>query len=425
MKFGVAKELITPDFATHMIGFAECYKKTFNSIHDDIFVRAIVMDDGKSRHLILSFDLLFHDLSLTLSVNEEASKYNIKPEQIMVSYTHTHYAPAVNGYFSELSHPEYEIFLRERMRSCIRKCFLNFFDGIMLYGRIRADENISRRNPVNGMIEMAPCLSAEKDDELNIFCINDLEGNTRSILFSYSCHPVTMKARMTISSEFPGRVCSLLESEYYGCTPLFVQALAGDVRPRLTAVMGKFVPGSFEDIDEMALALFQKIKTVVARPDRLTPVMLSLKGIRFVLPLKLKVFDRDYFEKELETNDYEALRYRASVILKNYDTMTDICPLAGGVWQLALGFYMVFLGGEVCSDTKRVIRKAFPNKNILVTAYNDSTAYIPSDKIIAEGGYEAEGSVTEYTLKGRFVPGIDEMMIKIISEAFNQFSKDE
>ena len=53
--------------------------------------------------------------------------------------------------------------------------------------------------------------------------------------------------------------------------------------------------------------------------------------------------------------------------------------------------------------------------------YTDSTAYVPSDKIISEGGYEHEGSIVEYRLKGAFAPGIDKLVVDAIKAAMADF----
>ena len=78
--------------------------------------------------------------------------------------------------------------------------------------------------------------------------------------------------------------------------------------------------------------------------------------------------------------------------------------------------YIAFLCGEVCVEVKQHIKKAFGDKKVIFIGYGDSTAYIPDDKIIQEGGYEAEGSVVEYGLKGKFKPGVDKKMQDSYSE---------
>jgi hypothetical protein len=76
------------------------------------------------------------------------------------------------------------------------------------------------------------------------------------------------------------------------------------------------------------------------------------------------------------------------------------------------------MGGEPCYEVKRKLERLFPGVTLLFWGYADATAYIPDDQIIVEGGYEAEGSVVEYGLKGPFRPGIDKRMAETFTAAF-------
>lgn len=64
-----------------------------------------------------------------------------------------------------------------------------------------------------------------------------------------------------------------------------------------------------------------------------------------------------------------------------------------------------------------------PDATVLCFGYNDAIAYVPSDKIIEEGGYEAEGSVTEYRLKGRIAPGVDKIYCDALKQTAAEMNK--
>ena len=65
------------------------------------------------------------------------------------------------------------------------------------------------------------------------------------------------------------------------------------------------------------------------------------------------------------------------------------------------------MGGEVCYEVKRILEPLFAPGDLIFVGYADATAYIPSDSIIEEGGYEPEGSVVEMCLKGPIALGVD------------------
>ena len=52
MKFGTAKEIITPTFPTRIACYSD-FTSDFSAIHDDVFVRCLVIDDGNEKVVIM------------------------------------------------------------------------------------------------------------------------------------------------------------------------------------------------------------------------------------------------------------------------------------------------------------------------------------------------------------------------------------
>jgi hypothetical protein len=87
--------------------------------------------------------------------------------------------------------------------------------------------------------------------------------------------------------------------------------------------------------------------------------------------------------------------------------------LYGGILKLSSELCIAHTGGEPCFEVKELITKAIENKKVFFSGYSDAVAYIPTDKLIPEGGYEVD-SFLEYGFKGPFKIGVD----RKISEAF-------
>ena len=97
MKFGVAKEIITPNIKTKVACCGK-FDVNFENIHDDVYARCIIFDDGKNKVITMVYDLLFHDRSLNVALKEYAfEKYCIAKDALCISYTHAHTAPASKG----------------------------------------------------------------------------------------------------------------------------------------------------------------------------------------------------------------------------------------------------------------------------------------------------------------------------------------
>jgi hypothetical protein len=73
----------------------------------------------------------------------------------------------------------------------------------------------------------------------------------------------------------------------------------------------------------------------------------------------------------------------------------------------------VALGGEVVVDYARRLKKELAGKReVWVTGYaNDVMAYIPSARVLKEGGYEADSSQIYYGMPAKWSPAIEERIV--------------
>jgi hypothetical protein len=78
----------------------------------------------------------------------------------------------------------------------------------------------------------------------------------------------------------------------------------------------------------------------------------------------------------------------------------------------------VVLGGEVVVDYSRRLKKELTGKrSVWVTGYaNDVMAYIPSARVLAEGGYEADSSQIYYGMPSKWSPAIEERIVAKVHE---------
>ncbi len=419
MKFGASKELITPNRITHMGGYGSLYGEFFDSIHDELYVKTLLLEDGNEYALLITLDLLFHDRKLTEQIEEYVQKkYGIKKDYVIVSYTHNHYGPAVRGYDPDQFSPEYEDFLFDRLKSCIDKAFLNVWEGVMSYCEVEGDWNISRRKIKDGKCIGGPFPQGDKDNTLTILKFTDIKGKIKALFLNYSCHPVTHSAITEITSEYPGRLCQYLETKFYGCTAMFFQGAGGDTRPKLTCKNDKFINAGYIDVDEMALGMALRVENALFS-NSFTVIKPNLSAVQFDIPLDLEIYPKEYFEEVYTKLKDGPLKNECHEVIKKYDNTDNKVYLHGGILKLDDDFHIFHLGGEICYDVKLQLQKAFEALKIIFIGFCDCTAYIPSDRIIQEGGYEAEGSVIEYMLKGKFAPGIDLR----VYEYFNKYIK--
>ena len=81
---------------------------------------------------------------------------------------------------------------------------------------------------------------------------------------------------------------------------------------------------------------------------------------------------------------------------------------------------LVAMGGEVVLDYTILLEKAFPGTDLWVAGYcNDVSAYIPSKRILSEGGYEAGEAMLYYGWPSSFEPSVEDMILETVSGLIN------
>lgn len=436
MRFGTGKDIITP-VAPMNIACCGVFDRCFSKIHDDVYVRCLVLDDGKAKVVLMAFDLLFHDRLLNDAVAAYANeKYGIDPAAVVLSYSHAHTAPAARGYNRGHHDDAYEELLLQRSKACLDRAMCSLEEGTLEYGTFDADFNISRRGNMNGVFGNIPDFTYPRDREFWVLCVRDNAQDIRSILTNYPCHPVFYPTKEGISAEFPGRLCQLLDTKYYGCTSLFFQSTAGDVRPRSTVDTKKMAEGAvwswpwrqdtdFTDVNKLAQAMCDAVSALIACGD-LKQAKLSLAADAFTIDLPMDGRPLSYFEKKMQEMEKDAdnpNRFNAFYIAQGgYASLADSLPLHCQTIRITDQLYIATVGGEPCFGVKKAIKKAFPDKDLLFIGYTDACAYIVDDRVLAEGGYEPTCHL-EYCLKGPFMPGLDKRYTDSFSASMKRIGK--
>lgn len=435
MRVGCSKEIITPTKPVKLACVGE-FDTEFKHIHDDVYIRCLVLDDGKNKTVFMSMDLLFHDSILNDDIAKYANeKYKIAQSAVVVGYTHAHTAPAARGYNLNHHDEEYEEFLVSRAKSCLDRAMCSMFEGQLEYGRFDADFNVSRRGNVDGRFGNRPDFDYPRDSEFAVICIRDNSGDIRSIIANYACHPVFYPTKDSVSGEFPARLCQLLDTKYYGCVSMFLQSSGADVRPRPSVDMEKYegkVPGwpwredlTFADVSAFAEDMCRELSGFIENGGCLKKdVKLASHAFEIELPMDGKPLD--YFKEKAEQmiNVIDNPDREHAIFIANggYAALPDSLFLRAAVIRLSDDLYMATLGGEPCFGVKNAVKKAFGKANVFFVGYTDACAYIVDDRVLSEGGYEPTCHL-EYCLKGPFKPGLDARYTEAFTEAYKIVSK--
>ncbi|MHC4433184.1 MAG: neutral/alkaline non-lysosomal ceramidase N-terminal domain-containing protein, partial [Planctomycetota bacterium] len=95
LRGGFSKVNITPPVGVWLSGYASRDRPS-DDIHDDLYARALVLDNGSNAVAIISVDLLWIPPQITRQVRAMVTdKTGIPQQNVLISSTHTHFGPRI------------------------------------------------------------------------------------------------------------------------------------------------------------------------------------------------------------------------------------------------------------------------------------------------------------------------------------------
>jgi len=243
------------------------------------------------------------------------------------------------------------------------------------------------------------------DRSLPALRVTDAHGRLRAILLNYACHCTTLDGSFNrICGDWAGYAQEYLERDQPGALCLVTIGCGADADPQPRRQL------------HFARQHGQEIATEVNRllKGTLKPIEgeLVCRLSQVSLPFD-KIPGRDEWEKRAERDDF--IGYHARVQLARLDRgeplPTELDYLVQ-TWVFGEDLAMVFLAGEVVVDYSLRLKKELDGNRLWVTAYaNDVPCYIPSKRILAEGGYEADTAMIYYDRPGRLAPEVEDLVV--------------
>jgi hypothetical protein len=200
-----------------------------------------------------------------------------------------------------------------------------------------------------------------------------------------------------------------MEKEFAGAVSLMTIGCGADVGPQPS--------GSLQTAEEHGRSIAAEAKRL------LTDGTISLGGVpsvvsrRIQLPLT-KPKPREHWQAQLKSGGFD--HQLAKAMLAKLDVQGSIpaevsYPLS--VWKFGDELAMVFLAGEVVVDYAVRLKRELDWSRLWINAWaNDMPGYIPSRRVLEEGGYEADFSQVYYEQPGRYDPGVEDKLVQAVRE---------
>jgi hypothetical protein len=445
-KVGLARINITPKKSLWMAGYANRTKPSEGVVHD-IHAKAMVLEDylGKQAVLITT-DLLLIPAAVSHKIADSVEKqHHLTRAQLLLSFSHNHGGPVVAKKL-DLIYPmnaqqwaDVEAYTEEfedKIVQLVGEALKSLQPARLSFGRGAARFAINRRERLNGEIIIGVNKDGPVDHDVPVLRIDGMDGNLRAVVFGYACHCTTARDFNQFHGDYAGFAQAWLETQHPDATALFMAGCGADINPNPRGTIELARKYGEELGEAVGKVLCQKLQPVRG-PLKTTyeefPVAFATPPCREELQAELKNKD----EYQLKRGEVVLGRQKAPSDIKDVyrrkwaEAMLEIldrdnhlpadypCPL--GIWQFGQDLTLIALAGEMVVDYDLRLKKELGVEKLWVASYcNDVFAYIPSLRVLQEGGYEGGGAMIYYCQPASFAQPIEETIIRKVHDSLQQ-----
>jgi hypothetical protein len=427
---GLAKLDITPQSSIRLSGYAGRATSSAG-VADRLSVRAMVLAPDRMATDRACILVTLDSILVTNQITEETarwlkSKYGIPRSQLVLCSSHSHSAPHLDGGLnnilrepsteSQLSVTKaYTQFLQQAILGVIDQALSRRQPATLAIAETRAGFGVNRRVLKDGIWSGFGVQSdGQVDHRLRVLRIADQQGKWLGCVTMYACHCTTLNADINqVSSDWAGLAAQCWEVKYPGTVCLPVIGCGADINPNPR--------GTYEMALQHATEIGGAIEGVMSQAQAWTPLtefpqaQFDVAELQADAPTASRIAEMQQSEK---SNDR---RWAAWVqnTLKEHQGAPSAYPMPIHTWQFGPDFTWVFLGGEVVIDYQFRIEHQLPTEHTWVAAYTDDVfAYVASEKMLAEGGYEVDASMVYYLQPGRWQSGTQDFIVRRVGEIF-------
>ncbi len=419
-KAGVATVAVTPSQPMWMAGYASRTKPS-EGVLSELHAKALVIEDAAgTRAVIVTTDLISIPRVLREQVTKAlAEKHKLKPSAVFLNCSHTHCGPVVKDDL-EMSvmyalEPEqrqrieaYFVELRDKLIGVIGAAIDDLQPAKLSYSHARCGFAMNRRLPTKDGFQNSPYPDGPVDHDVPVLRIESSDGKLKAIAFGYACHNTTT-AIVQFNADYAGFAQTEIEKNHPGVTALFVLGCGGDQNP--------YPRGQIELAITHGKSLASAVEAALL--PQATPIRGPLKVDLKEIELPLEPVPREQLMSRLESKDVYAQR-RAKSLLHDLDQKGGIresYPYPIQVLQFGSDMTLVTLGGEVVIDYALRLKRELGPGPVWVAGYsNDVMAYIPSERVLKEGGYEGGGAMNYTNLPGAWKAGVEDRIVHAARE---------
>ena len=414
-KAGLAIVSITPRGPLWMAGYASRTKPS-EGVIQELYAKALALEDHSGKRAVLvTSDLLGFPVVVSHNIAERVEKqHHLTRDRLLLSSSHTHGGPVVDKMLG-LMYPmnsqqwadveAYTSELEDKIVELVGASLKSLRPARLGFGHGEASFAMNRRQRTNEEMVIGVNKERPVDHDVPVLRVDDKHGKLQAVVFGYACHCTTARDFNQFHGDYAGFAQAWLENNHPGALALFIAGCGADANP--------YPRGTIELARQHGEELAAAVEKVLVR---------ELQSVRGPLKTAYKEFPvafatppgREELQAQLKNKDVYHRNW-AEAMLKILDRdghLPTAYPYPLEVWQFGQDLTLIALGGEAVVDYDLRLKKELGAEKLWVVAYcNDVFAYIPSSRVLQEGGYEGGGAMVYYGQPGPFAPTVEETII--------------
>ncbi len=408
---GVASIDVTPDYPIRLTGYA-VRKTESQGVAQHLFAKALAIGSDREKPALL---ITVDNCGVPGAVRDELvarlhKQRRVAPERVALCSTHTHSGPWLKGFAPNIFGGPIPADEQARVERYTRE----LTDALETVA-VRALDDRRPARLTRGLTQASFATNRRTkggpvDHDLPVLVVTDPEGKVRALFASYACHCTTLGGDFNqVCGDWAGYAAEYLQEQHPGAVVLVALGCAGDANP---------APRSTLDLAKQhGRSIATAVETLLT--NTLAPVegKLVCRTKRFELAFDTLPTRAEWEARARETN-YAGSHARLNLArLDRGEKLPTKLPYLVQTWTFGRGFAMVFLSGEVVVDYSLRLKRQFDPSRLWVNAYaNDVPCYIPSERVLKEGGYEGGGAMIYYDRPTRFAPGLENKIVGAVRD---------
>ena len=341
----------------------------------------------------------------------------------MLNASHTHTGPVLRGglydiYPLNAAHikriEEYSARLENEIVRITGEALKNLEPVTLKHGIGITRFGVNRREnkPYNDVPKLiaAQALKGPIDHDVPVLAVyRGLE--LKAVVFGYACHSTTLGIQK-FSGDYSGFTQIALEKSHPGALALFSAGCGADINPlprRVVHLAERYGLMLAAAVEETLLQKMQPLEPKLT--TRIKTIPLEYGGLPE--PAALAAAAKN------QTN-YRG-RWAARMLkLQADDDVPKTYPYPIQCWRVGDLLWLT-MGGEVVVNFSLNFKKQYGPRTWVTSYCNDVMAYIPTFRVLQEGGYEGQSSMAVYGLPAdRWKENVEDL----VTEGINQLVRD-